>query len=221
MQETKAFNEQRAEIYWWLSGIFIRPLTEHELNAYHKPEIRAFLSGLGNNTILRPAAEKLIDVLHQMEADADAHTTLADTFNALYLSSDNDGPLALPCASAYAVDPALPAKQINDIMEQQGISTDKNVREPADHLATELDLLSHMIIRSNELEKPEHINAALLQQKGFIDTYLLSWLPAFVQQCFEYDTLGFYSNVSSLLLNFCRLDSSYLAGEAPEGKNST
>jgi TorA-specific chaperone len=220
MQETKAFNEQRAEIYWWLSGIFIRPLTEHELNAYHKPEIRAFLSGLGNHALLKPAADQLITVLSQIETDANAHHSLTKSFNALYLSSDNHAPLASPYASAYVDNPALPARQIIDVMEQKGIPVDSSINEPADHLAVELDLLSNIIIRSNELEKPEHINAALLEQKGFIDTHLLSWLPLFVNQCSEYDTLGFYSNVSSLLLNFCRLDSSYLAGGTTEGNNS-
>ncbi|GAL29228.1 chaperone protein TorD [Vibrio variabilis] len=35
MQEIKAFNEQRAEIYWWLSSLFAAELTDDELNKYH------------------------------------------------------------------------------------------------------------------------------------------------------------------------------------------
>ncbi|PWI35378.1 molecular chaperone TorD [Vibrio albus] len=218
MQEIKAFNEQRAEIYWWLSGIFIRPLTPSELNAYHQPEIKAFLSGLGNNKVLKSATNKLIKVIRQIESDPQAHKKLADDFQLLYIRSDHNGPKASPCASAYVDDPTLPARKITELMQQKGIQEDSKFHEPADHLATELDLLSHMIIRSNELEKPEHMDLAFLEQKNFIEDDLLNWLPAFVKRCAEYDSLGFYRHVSDLLLNFCRLDSSYLSAGTSEKK---
>ena len=38
---------------------------------------------------------------------------------------------------------------------------DENLKEPADHLAVELDFLGNMIIRSNELEQEKHILQAI------------------------------------------------------------
>lgn len=34
MQEVKAFNEKRAEIYWWFSSLFAKELSEKELETY-------------------------------------------------------------------------------------------------------------------------------------------------------------------------------------------
>lgn len=42
MQEVKAFNEKRAEIYWWFSSLFAKELSEKELETYHSVEIRSF-----------------------------------------------------------------------------------------------------------------------------------------------------------------------------------
>ena len=52
MKDTKAFNEQRAEIYWWLSSLFTKELTQDELDHYHSVEIRSFLTSLGQNETL-------------------------------------------------------------------------------------------------------------------------------------------------------------------------
>ncbi|GAK85009.1 chaperone protein TorD [Vibrio ponticus] len=63
MQELKAFNEKRAEIYWWFSSLFAKELTEAELEQYQSPEIRGFLAGLGENPTLKPAVDRLVDAL--------------------------------------------------------------------------------------------------------------------------------------------------------------
>lgn len=215
MEETKAFNERRAEIYWWLSSIFARELTEKELENYHNPEIRAFLSGLGENETLKPAVEKLIDALNRLQSRDDAQLELAADFCGLFLGSDKSG--ALPYASIYVGESGLlndtPAQEMAKLMESKGIAVQDGLNEPADHVAIELDFLGNMIIRSNELEKLEHIDKALLEQKEFIETYLLNWLPKFSQQCIQHDPFGFYASVSELLVRFCKLDCAYLAGE--------
>ena len=54
MQELKAFNEKRSEIYWWFSSLFAKELTVADLEQYQSPEIRSFLSGLGETRALNP-----------------------------------------------------------------------------------------------------------------------------------------------------------------------
>ena len=66
MQEIKAFNEKRAEIYWWLSSLYAKELTEDNLQQYHSAEIRSFLTGLGENSHLKPAIERVIDALNRL-----------------------------------------------------------------------------------------------------------------------------------------------------------
>lgn len=215
MEETKAFNEKRAEIYWWLSSLFARELTPEEIEAYHSPEIRSFLSGLGENQNLKPSVDKLIDALNRLQDREDVHLELAADYCELFLTTDKTG--ALPYASMYIGEAKLlndkPAKEMADLMQSKGIDVKEGFNEPADHVAIELDFLGNMIIRSNELEKLEHINDALLEQKEFIEKYLLSWFPQFSKKCVQLDEFGFYSSVSELLVSFCQLDSNYLAGE--------
>jgi len=215
MQETKAFNEKRAEIYWWLSSLFAREITEKELEAYHTPEIRGFIAGLGDNEQLKPATDKLIDALNRLQTREDVHLELAADFCGLFLTTEKNA--ALPYASMYIGKSGLlndePAKQVEQLMKDKGISMQEGFNEPADHLAVELDFLGNLIIRSNELEKEDKFEAALFEQKQFIDEHLLTWLPQFEQKCQQFDDFGFYSAVATLLVAFLHLDCQYIVGE--------
>ncbi|WED20755.1 molecular chaperone TorD [Vibrio sp. JC009] len=215
MEETKAFNEKRAEIYWWLSSLFAKELTQKELDAYQTPEIRSFLSGLGENEILKPSVDRLTDALNRLQDREDAQLELAADFCDLFLKSDKGG--ALPYASLYIGDSGLlndkPAQEMAELMQKKGIAIQEGLNEPADHIALELDFLGNMIIRSNELEKLEHINDALIEQKAFIEKYMLSWFPQFSEKCQKFDEFGFYASVAAFLVDFCKLDCTYLGGE--------
>ncbi len=211
MREIKAFNERRAEIYWWLSSLFVHALSDKELLAYHRPEIRNFLAGLGENATLELAINLLRNRLDQLENIKDAQPLLASDFFRLF--QDPVKALVPPRASVYINEPVPPAHQIMELMEKKGIPAHSRPEEPVDHLASELDFLGNMIIRSNEFEKPEHMDEALTEQQWFIEKHLLNWLPDFAEKCSEYDTFGFYASIAALLVSFCQLDCSYLSGE--------
>ncbi|UGA55987.1 molecular chaperone TorD [Vibrio sp. VB16] len=215
MEETKAFNEKRAEIYWWLSSLFARELTPEEIETYQSPEIRSFLTGLGENENLKAPVNKLIDALNRLQDREDAHLELAADYCELFLTTDSAG--ALPYASMYIGKAKLlndkPAREMEALMQSKGIDVKESFNEPADHVAIELDFLGNMIIRSNELEKLQHINDALIEQKDFIETYLMSWIPQFSEKCAKLDDFGFYGSITELLVSFCQLDCIYLTGE--------
>ncbi|CAH0525588.1 molecular chaperone TorD [Vibrio hippocampi] len=212
MQEVKAFNEQRAEIYWWLSSLFTKELTESELEQYQSPEIRAFLSGLGENEALKQPIDKLVDALNRLQVRHDAQLELSADFCELFLKSDKHG--ALPYASIYLDKSGLlngePALQMQQLLTKHNIAVTKDLNEPADHLAIELDYLGNLIIRSNELEAEKHLNEAFSEQADFIEQHLLTWIEQFSQACEKHDEFGFYSACSALLVAFCQLDLTYL-----------
>ena len=215
MQEIKAFNEKRAEIYWWLSSLFAKELTQESIDQYHSAEIRSFLTGLGENETLKPAVTKFIDALNRLMDREDAQLELAADFCDLFLKSDRDS--ALPYASIYLGKSGLlndfPAKEMEELMQKHGVMVNKQLNEPADHIAIELDFLGNLIIRSNELESEDEMENALIQQDNFIHTQLLSWTPKFAEKCQTLDKFGFYSAITLLLVAFLQLDSSYLKGE--------
>ena len=45
-----------------------------------------------------------------------------------------------------------PAKDMEDIMAKHNLVVNQDLKEPADHIAIELDFLGNLIIRSNETE---------------------------------------------------------------------
>ncbi|MGR5205505.1 molecular chaperone TorD [Vibrio sp. PNB22_4_1] len=215
MQEVKAFNEKRAEIYWWFSSLFAKELTEKELETYHSVEIRSFLAGLGENKSLKPAVDSVVDALNRLQDREDAQLELAADFCELFLKTEKHG--ALPYASMYIGKSGLlndkPAEEMEKLMADFGVQVDVNLKEPADHLAVELDFLGNMIIRSNELEQEKHMEEAFTKQNDFIQQQLLTWLPPFAAKCKQFDEFGFYVSVAQLLIAFCKLDSNYLLGE--------
>ena len=215
MQELKAFNEQRAEIYWWLSSLFAKELTQQELDKYHSVEIRSFLSGLGENPSLEAPINSLIDGLNRLQTREDAQLELSADFCDLFLKSDKHG--ALPYASMYIGESGLlndkPANDMAELLKKHNVAVSEGLNEPADHLAIELDFLGNLIIRSNELESEAHINNALLEQADYLNQHLMTWLPQFEKKCQEYDEFGFYAAVATLLIAFCQLDLNYLTAE--------
>lgn len=215
MIETKAFNEKRAEIYWWLSSLFAKELTQQELDSYHSQEIRTFLTGLGENETLKPSIDKLVDALNRLQNREDAQLELSADYCDLFLKSDKNA--ALPYVSMYIGKQGLlndvPAQEMAALMSKHGIAVSESLNEPADHIAIELDFLGNLIIRSNELEQEKHLDDALIEQESFIQTHILSWIPQFSAKCDQYDEFGFYASVAQVLVAFCQLDCQYLTGE--------
>lgn len=213
MQEVKAFNEQRAEIYWWLSSLLSQELSQNELDNYHTPEIRSFLTGLAENPALKQAVDEMITALNRLKDRNDAQLELAADFCQAFLATDKSS--ALPYASVYLTENKQlhgePAQKMAALLAEHNVSVGQNFNEPADHIAIQLDFLGHLIIKSNELEKEAHLEDAFVQQAEFLDRHVLSWAPQFSEKCRQVDEFGFYAAVCELVVRFCELDLQYLA----------
>ncbi|EEY44270.1 TPA: molecular chaperone TorD [Vibrio mimicus] len=211
IQELKILNEKRAEIYWWLSSLFIKELSEQDITHYHSAEIRTFLSGLADEESLADDVRSLIDALNRLQDRQDAQLELAADFCDLFLKSDRDS--ALPYASVYTDKGLLngkPAQQMRELLAAHEVKVDQNLNEPADHLAIQLDFLAHLVISTNKLEQNSEVNAALQVQSDFISQHLLTWLPVFVERCTQFDTFGLYAAVARLALAFVKQDQGFL-----------
>ncbi|OLQ70499.1 molecular chaperone TorD [Photobacterium proteolyticum] len=215
MQEFIAFNEQRAEIYWWMSSLLSRELTQEDITEYHGGEMYTFLSGLGMTPELKQPVEAFRDALKKLEAREDAQLELAADFCGLFLSTPKTG--ALPYASMYVGESGLlndkPAQDMNKLMTEYNIAQRKEFNEPADHIAVELDFMGNLIILANQQEDEQKAEDVMQAQHKFLETMLLNWLPAFSQACSARDKFGFYAAAVDLLLAFCKLDTAFLAGE--------
>ncbi|WP_428775634.1 molecular chaperone TorD [Vibrio sp.] len=210
MQDIKAFNETRAEIYWWLSGLFSRALSQAELTQYYTADVQNFLAGLAANKTLTPAVKQLVLALEQLQRYPDKADILASDYTVLFAGK------VPPLASPYAVDyqrryeREIVVDKIEAIMSAHGIDIYHGLNDSADHVSVLLDFLGQMVIRSNELEQFKHMQDAFGQQQLFIGDYLLNWTPEFALRCQRGDPHGFYAAASALLNDFLRLDCEYL-----------
>lgn len=105
MQELIAFNEQRAEIYWWMSSLLARELTNEDLEQYYGGEMYTFLSGLGMTDELKAPVEAFREAITRVQSREDAQLELAADFCGLFLSTPKSG--ALPYASMYIGESAF------------------------------------------------------------------------------------------------------------------
>ncbi|MGL4828620.1 MAG: molecular chaperone TorD [Vibrio sp.] len=211
IQELKILNEKRAEVYWWLSSLFIKELTEQDLAHYHSAEIRTFLTGLAAEESLTTDVKSLIEALNRLQDRTDAQLELAADFCDLFLKSDRDS--ALPYASIYTDKGLLngkPAQKMRELLATYGVKVDQNLNEPADHLAIQLDFLAHLAISANQNEQAADLDNASKAQAEFIEQHLLNWLPTFVERCTQFDDFGLYAAVARLTLAFVRQDKDYL-----------
>ncbi|EGQ9577768.1 molecular chaperone TorD [Vibrio cholerae] len=207
MQELKILNEKRAEIYWWLSSLFFKELSEQDIARYHSADIRSFLSGLADEQSLSREVKHLVEALNRLQDRQDAQLELAADFCDLFLKSDRDS--ALPYASVYTDQGLLngkPAQQMRELLSAYGVTVEKNLNEPEDHLAIQLDFLAHLAISANQIEHSAQLSLALQAQSDFISQHLLTWLPAFAERCTQFDAFGLYSAAARLALAFIQQD---------------
>ncbi|MBB1314777.1 molecular chaperone TorD [Aliivibrio sp. SR45-2] len=215
MNELNAFNEQRAEIYWWLSSLFAHELTKEQLEQYNSFEIRTFLTNLSETPELTDSISSIVTKLNELQTREDAQLELSADFCEAFLGSDKNS--ALPYASMYLDKSRLlnakPAQDMRDLLEKYNITQKAEFNEPADHIAIELDFLGNLIVMTNQQTTEPEFEQFMAAQLQFINEQLLSWAPRFNQLCSERDTFGFYATVTHFLVTFLELDVKFLAGE--------
>jgi len=215
MNELTAFNEQRAEIYWWLSSLLTSELTAEQLEEYNSFEVRTFLSNLAETAELSSSVNALVEKLNQLQKREDVQLELSADFCEVFLGSDKNS--ALPYASLYLDKSGLlnakPAQDMRELLEKYNIAQKAEFNEPADHIAIELDFLGNLIIMTNQQASEEEFEAYMTVQLNFINEQLLSWAPRFSKICQERDDFGFYAAVTHFLVTFLHLDAAFLTGE--------
>ncbi len=210
-----SFHEQRAEIYWWLSTLFAKELTQDDLNAYQSPEIHAFLTALSEAPELKQSISAFQASLAALSLRPDAQLELAADFCGLFLGDPKVG--ALPYASLYVGETGClndkPAQDMKLWMQKYDIVQRHEFNEPSDHLAVELDFMGNLILNIQTRTTQTDQEADLQEQQTFLQTMLLNWIPSFQQSCHQHDPFGFYNAAANVLVAFIQLDNLFLKGE--------
>ncbi len=214
MQEFIAFNEQRAEFYWWMSSLFSKELIQDDLNIYFGDDMAQYLSSLAMTPKLKPAVVTFQKHLLKQQERHDGQLELAADFCGLFLSTPKTG--ALPYASIYIGETGLlndkPAQEMGIWLERFEIAQRKDFNEPLDHLSIQLDFMGNLVVLANH-ENEEKQESMMTEQETFLESMLLTWLPAFQTELASFDQFGFYKTAGDLLLAFVNLDRQFLKGD--------
>ncbi|EHL9371126.1 molecular chaperone TorD [Salmonella enterica subsp. enterica serovar Newport] len=189
--------EQYACVYAWLALLFFREVDDEGLIQLQSAEIADWLALLKRQAALAASVALLEQKIAALSLRQDAQLELAADFCGLFLMTDKKS--ALPYASQY---PQQELGMIKHLLLEAGMEVNDDFKEPTDHLAIYLELLSHLHFSLGESFQQRRMNK--LRQKTL--SSLLEWLPEFTNNCLKHDPYGFYAALSQLLLAIVRFD---------------
>ena len=116
---------------------------------------------------MREAVAELNDAIARLLVRPDRQLELAADFAGLFLVDPKQG--ALPYESLYRGEAKLlmqaPMTEMQARLDRLGINVSDKYKEPADHLAIELDLMGNLIIRAAEAKSAVERNAGSTSRK--------------------------------------------------------
>lgn len=189
--------EQYACVYAWLALLFFREVDDEGLIQLQSAESADWLALLKRQPALAASVALLEQKIAALSLRQDAQLELAADFCGLFLMTDKKS--ALPYASQY---PQQEPGMIKHLLLEAGMEVNDDFKEPTDHLAIYLELLSHLHFSLGESFQQRRMNK--LRQKTL--SSLLEWLPEFTNNCLKHDPYGFYAALSQLLLAIVRFD---------------
>ncbi|EIJ7669306.1 molecular chaperone TorD [Salmonella enterica] len=189
--------EQYACVYAWLALLFFREVDDEGLIQLQSAKIADWLALLKRQPALAASVALLEQKIAALSLRQDAQLELAADFCGLFLMTDKKS--ALPYASQY---PQQEPGMIKHLLLEAGMEVNDDFKEPTDHLAIYLELLSHLHFSLGESFQQRRMNK--LRQKTL--SSLLEWLPEFTNNCLKHDPYGFYAALSQLLLAIVRFD---------------
>ena len=210
-----AIARNRAALYRWFARLFFAPAGETEVIDLRAGRMRAVLDSLA----MTPGAEAPVAAICQALDHGSAASVAAALAVARTRLFDGIGgrQTTPPYRSVFTSDSGLLCQEATAEMErllrQYRLSLGANVREPADHLSLQLEVMSQLALRA--AAETEAAGAAagplLVGQADFIDQQLLDWVPRYAARLVAVDELGFHAGLAALLVLILRQDRAYLA----------
>ncbi|MBT3175954.1 MAG: molecular chaperone TorD [Desulfobacula sp.] len=204
-----AHSDTRVSIYRWLSTLFAREIDPETLDEYQQGAGELFLKELSTIPALTSVVKALEEQIGQKNGTADHALELAGNFGFLFLGGGGQQSVP-PYESVYTSKKGTlfqkAEQQTRRILEEHGLGVLKDVREPADHIAIQLELMAHLDEISTKAASTdtEHADELRKQQKTFLEDHLLNWVPVFCANCVERDPGGFYAALAQLMLTILK-----------------
>ena len=168
----------RDVVYRRLAQVFLHPLTEQDLQNYSTADGQTFLAACKTD----PSLAELATTIEQLTIAQDRAQQVRSLASEFSRAFEQGGPrAALPYASIFLSEKGLmyqaPTREMNGILSALSMTVPETVREPADHLAIQLQVAAEIAFREETGQPcpiPFHV---------FLEGQLMTWLPAFVERC--------------------------------------
>jgi len=213
-----AYTDTRISIYRWLSTLFAKEIDPKTLDEYRQGAGVNFLKSLSTISAFTPGVRALQDLMEQETATGDLALELAGDFGFLFLGSGGQQSVP-PYESVYTSHNGTmfqeAEQQTRRILEKYGLGVCKNVREPADHIAVQLELMAHLFELSakSAVTDDDQANTLKIEQKTFLEDHLLNWVPVFCANCVKNDPGGFYAALAQLMVTMLKETHLYLTDD--------
>lgn len=204
----------RAALYRWFALAFFAPPTEGEVVDMREGKTQRLLHALAATPGANLGVQAMGDVLTS-GTPAEVASTLGAAHARLFYGVGGHE-TASPYRSVYSSERGVLCQQATAEMErvlrQHRLRLEDKVCEPSDHLSIQLETMAQLALRYVESAGNSSSALASLQseQAEFLNTQLLSWLPAFSRRVVEVDDLGFHAGLASALQAVLEQDHAYL-----------
>lgn len=208
----------RAQLYRWLSTLFAKEIDAETLVQYRQGAGKVFLKELSTIPALEARVKKLQHLLEQNNDVDDFALELAGAYGFLFLGAGGRQSVP-PYESVYTSERGSmfqeAERKTREVLEELGLGVSKDLPEPADHIALQLELMARLteMAIDVELTDTERFAALQMQQKAFLEDHLLNWVPAFSADCTEHDPSGLYAALAQLTVTILKKDQVYLEEE--------
>jgi TorA-specific chaperone len=197
-----------ASIAEWLAGIFAVPPTTDTIVSYHGGIGKTLFEALAEEPGCAAGAQRMQSALNAEESAAAVTRQLAAAFTQLFDGVGGAKTVSLYESAYVSASGRLfqaATGDMEELLRQSDVSTDDAFREPSDHLSIELAFLAWSIRHDADRQA----------QAALLDDHLLVWVPAFADQCREYDRTGFYAGTAEVLMAFLTAQRATLPHKPP------
>jgi TorA-specific chaperone len=204
----------RAAMYRWFALAFFAPPTENDVVDMREGKAQQFLHALTATPGASLGVQTMSEVLTSgtpVEVASELGAAHAKLF---YGAGGYES--ASPYRSVYSSDQGVLCQQatveMERVLRQHRLRLQDTVCEPPDHLSIQLEVMAQLALRYAEAEQigSDTLPNLHAEQADFLNTQLLSWLPAFSRRVVEVDDLGFHAGLASALQAVLEQDHAYL-----------
>ncbi len=200
--------------YRWLAGLFSTEISAEALEIYKTAEGQTFLNVL----TVEPTLGPIVAVIRNIAKGESKNRSLdlASAYARLFLGAGGPNS-APPYESAYVSERGTlfqkSTAEMTDILRQLDLSVTQGLKEPPDHIAVQLNVMAELADRSARAggQNDAVVAEMIERQTAFIDNHLLTWLPAFRDDCIEVDTSNFYGTLATATVDFVSKDRAWLS----------